>query len=163
MSAAIATSFRARPFNPETGRFLSEDPIGFGGLDTNFYRYVFNNPINLFDPYGLISQICERPLNILGGDILYKIARKPFRHEILCVGNKCEGFRDSEYSGSVEPEAKTKRFKCEDIPGDEECIDKCIGRNIDHFNPGEYGLFSNNCKHYVRSVRGFCVEQCSQR
>jgi RHS repeat-associated protein len=42
---------RARYYNPSTGRFLSEDPIGFlGGI--NFYRYVFNNPANLIDPTG---------------------------------------------------------------------------------------------------------------
>jgi len=34
------------------GRFLSEDPIGFGGGDDNFYSYVFNNPLNFNDSSG---------------------------------------------------------------------------------------------------------------
>ena len=46
---------RARFLDPGTGRFISEDPIGFSGLDTNLYRYVNNNPINATDPYGNIS------------------------------------------------------------------------------------------------------------
>ena len=41
------------PYNPETGTFLSEDPIGFAGGDPNLYRYVNNNPVNFIDPEGL--------------------------------------------------------------------------------------------------------------
>jgi RHS repeat-associated protein len=32
--------FRARYYDPNSGRFLSEDPIEFGGGDVNLYRYV---------------------------------------------------------------------------------------------------------------------------
>jgi RHS repeat-associated protein len=46
--------YRARYFDQNVGRFVSEDPIGFrGGI--NFYRYVSNNPLNLTDPTGLVS------------------------------------------------------------------------------------------------------------
>jgi RHS repeat-associated protein len=45
-------SYRARYFDPSTGRFISEDPIGLGG-GLNFYQYVRNNPILLNDPLGL--------------------------------------------------------------------------------------------------------------
>ena len=44
--------YRARYYNPQVGRFLSEDPIGFTGGEYNLYRYVGNNPINLSDPTG---------------------------------------------------------------------------------------------------------------
>ena len=44
--------YRARYYDANTGRFLSEDPIGFVGGDANLYRYVFNNPANLTDPDG---------------------------------------------------------------------------------------------------------------
>jgi RHS repeat-associated protein len=43
---------RARYYDPAMGRFLSEDPIGFDS-DSNFYRYVRNNPTNGIDPTGL--------------------------------------------------------------------------------------------------------------
>ena len=45
--------YRLRYYNAVTGRFLQEDPIGFGAGDANVYRYVFNNPVNLIDPAGL--------------------------------------------------------------------------------------------------------------
>ena len=44
---------RARYYDPGTGRFLREDPIGFQGKDSNFYRYVGNKPTISNDPYGL--------------------------------------------------------------------------------------------------------------
>ena len=44
--------YRARYYDPSIGRFLSEDPLGFSSGDFNWYRYVSNNPINYFDPYG---------------------------------------------------------------------------------------------------------------
>jgi len=45
--------YRARYYDPQTGRFLSEDPLLFEGNDTNFYRYVGNSPIGFYDPSGL--------------------------------------------------------------------------------------------------------------
>lgn len=44
---------RARFYDPKLGRFISEDPIGFGGGDVNLYGYVWNNPQNFTDPMGL--------------------------------------------------------------------------------------------------------------
>lgn len=44
---------RARYYDPEVGRFISEDPIGFEGGDLNLMAYVGNNPIMLVDPEGL--------------------------------------------------------------------------------------------------------------
>jgi RHS repeat-associated protein len=43
---------RARYYDPQLGRFLSEDPIGIsGGL--NLYAYAGNDPVNKADPSGL--------------------------------------------------------------------------------------------------------------
>ena len=44
--------YRARYYDTSIGRFISEDPIGFRG-GANFYRYVFNSPTGLVDPWGL--------------------------------------------------------------------------------------------------------------
>ena len=43
---------RARWYDPNTGRWLSQDPIGFGGGDANLYRAVGNHPTNATDPSG---------------------------------------------------------------------------------------------------------------
>lgn len=45
--------FRARYYDPQVGRFLSEDPIRFEGKQTSFYPYVHNSPPNYLDPNGL--------------------------------------------------------------------------------------------------------------
>jgi RHS repeat-associated protein len=59
--------FTARPFDPATalqnnfnrwyeayvGWWLSPDPSGFDGQDTNLYRYVGNGPVDAVDPLGL--------------------------------------------------------------------------------------------------------------
>ena len=46
---------RARYYNPGLGRFMSNDPIGYGdGL--NMYAYVGNDPLNYTDPFGLYSE-----------------------------------------------------------------------------------------------------------
>ena len=42
---------RARYYDPSTGRFISEDPIGLDG-GTNLYAYAANNPVLLNDPNG---------------------------------------------------------------------------------------------------------------
>jgi RHS repeat-associated protein len=43
---------RARYYDPAVGRFISEDPLGFGGGDVNLYEYARNNPVTHIDPDG---------------------------------------------------------------------------------------------------------------
>jgi len=51
-TAAGFYNFRARWYDPVTGRWLSPDPIGIsGGL--NLYEAFANNPVNSRDPFGL--------------------------------------------------------------------------------------------------------------
>jgi RHS repeat-associated protein len=61
--------YRARYYDPLTGRFISKDPIGLNGgnvnlygyvdtvwkplNETNLYMYTRDNPVNLTDPFGL--------------------------------------------------------------------------------------------------------------
>ncbi len=51
--------YRARYYDAQVGRFLSEDPLGFEGDDKNLYRYVLNNPVNFVDPLGLQALQCS--------------------------------------------------------------------------------------------------------
>ena len=48
---------RNRWYEPRTGRFLSEDPIGLTG-GNNLYRFASADPINGYDPFGLTSEGC---------------------------------------------------------------------------------------------------------
>jgi RHS repeat-associated protein len=53
MPTTTHSYYRARYYDPETGRFLSQDPIGLlGGI--NRYEYVGNNPLIGIDPSGLL-------------------------------------------------------------------------------------------------------------
>ncbi|MGV1099034.1 RHS repeat-associated core domain-containing protein [Thiovibrio sp. JS02] len=53
--------YRARYYDPQVGRFISKDPIGFAGGDVVLYGYVQNNPVNFVDPSGNVT--------LLGGGV----------------------------------------------------------------------------------------------
>jgi RHS repeat-associated protein len=57
--------YRARYYDSGVGRFISEDPIGFEGGDSNLSRYVFNSPTNYTDPSGNIPVLL-----IVGGVVV---------------------------------------------------------------------------------------------
>jgi RHS repeat-associated protein len=50
------TYLRNRWYDPTTGRFLTQDPIGLAG-GVNLYAYAGNNPVAFNDPFGL----CHKP------------------------------------------------------------------------------------------------------
>jgi uncharacterized protein RhaS with RHS repeats len=61
---------RARYHDPETGTFISKDPIGYrGGL--NLFTYVGNNLLNFVDPFGLIE---GSPANLARRQLISTIA-----------------------------------------------------------------------------------------
>ncbi len=65
--------YRARYYDAERGRFLTEDPIGFAAGELNLYRYVENNPANLTDPSGAVAFLA--PLLVAGGEyVLLNVA-----------------------------------------------------------------------------------------
>jgi RHS repeat-associated protein len=45
--------YRARYYDPGTGRFLQKDPLGFDGGDLNVYSYAGRSPLQFVDPFGL--------------------------------------------------------------------------------------------------------------
>ncbi|MBK8812771.1 MAG: DUF2778 domain-containing protein [Acidobacteria bacterium] len=45
--------YRARWYDSNLGRFISEDPVDFKGGDVNLYGYTWNVPIRFVDPLGL--------------------------------------------------------------------------------------------------------------
>gem|GEM_PF-3947841 len=47
---------RARYYDADIGRFISQDPIGFEGDDVNLYAYAGGNPLRFIDPTGTSSK-----------------------------------------------------------------------------------------------------------
>jgi len=58
--------YRARYYAPGKGRFIAEDPIGFGGGE-NLYAYVGGNPVSRIDPLGLEWQFTIGVGGSIGG------------------------------------------------------------------------------------------------
>ena len=65
--------YRARWYDPEVGRFASEDPLGFAAGDVNLYRYAGNSPVMHVDPSGLcftgLANAAKSVGNVMGGAI----------------------------------------------------------------------------------------------
>jgi RHS repeat-associated protein len=53
---------RARYYDPAAGRFLAEDPLGYGGDGSNFYAYVGNSPTGFTDIFGLKMEAAKSGL-----------------------------------------------------------------------------------------------------
>jgi RHS repeat-associated protein len=101
-----------RYYDPQAGRFLTRDPIGYrGGI--NLYSYVANNPVNAIDPLGhelLTPEQYTFPHHSIFPDppkypnpsdpqLVYRCGRPiqgswsfaPGGHEYLCAGDVCGG------------------------------------------------------------------------
>jgi RHS repeat-associated protein len=70
--------YRARYYNPDQKRFIAEDPLGFGGGDTNLQAYVGNNPINAIDPTGTKVLVGQHPA-------FFPTKLNPFNHTAIVL------------------------------------------------------------------------------
>jgi len=95
-NSSIASYYRARYYDPNIGRFLSEDPRDFDG-GINFYAYVGNDPANWLDPFGLDRLSLDDIANLVA-----KNNRSGQTNElIICVAYKESTFDpDAMQSGS---------------------------------------------------------------
>jgi RHS repeat-associated protein len=48
--------YRNRYYQPQLGRFLQTDPLGFAAGDMNLFRYCGDDPVDRSDPTGLVEQ-----------------------------------------------------------------------------------------------------------
>jgi RHS repeat-associated protein len=121
--------YRARYYDPETGRFTSKDPIGINGGDVNFYAYVGNNPVNDTDPMGWYgTRRCDY--------YALACARTGGRYECGIAQTACGFFRFFIHNTldcirqclqEKHKERLTQEGRCRDIVDDHElCIGGCI-------------------------------------
>ena len=110
--------YRARYYDPSTGRFLSEDPLQHDG-GINFYPYVLNDPLNLTDSFGKQSNSVDSALNqaIARGDsaeieeiledakdVLSDKAKQTGREAIKKLRTKAQDWIGQKCKGSVNRE-----------------------------------------------------------
>jgi RHS repeat-associated protein len=83
VSCGIQSYKRARYYDPQAGRFIGEDQVGFRS-GTDFYTYVRNSPVVLVDPTGNYITPIGSPQDIkdLGLAIAY-LRQDPVMAEIL--------------------------------------------------------------------------------
>lgn len=79
----LSSAAHARYYDPATGRFISEDPIGFDA-GVNFYAYVENNPVNNSDPSGLEpGDIYNFRPNDAAARITARLGGGPYSHQAI--------------------------------------------------------------------------------
>ncbi|MBT3983919.1 MAG: hypothetical protein HOE90_21360 [Bacteriovoracaceae bacterium] len=84
MSMAVALNFPDSPYDPNSARFLSLDPSGLYGGDTNLYRYALNNPSEFVDPSGNVSLLA-----VLGA-VAVTVATYIYKDEIKATVKKAQ-------------------------------------------------------------------------
>ena len=82
--------YRARYYSSYLKRFISEDPIGLLGGDVNYYVYVWNAPVNLVDPWGLVTiypeyrypfPTCPSGVNCVNPGFMHPPWDNPWEHQ----------------------------------------------------------------------------------
>jgi len=156
---------RARYYDPQAGRFISEDPLRFDA-GINFYRYVKNNAANLADPFGLKVQRCCRDVqvNAFMNFLAQLIGAK---HCFIKTDTVTAGMgpakggplpscpigvqtKITDHSGEA-----TSPGECKDVPGvDEECVNKAlkIGTPTGRWTP------TNQCNSFANDVLDKCTK-----
>lgn len=130
--------YRHRYYDQTTGRFLSEDPLGFRAAP-NFYAYVFNNPVLRVDPQGLESGDLNRLVPGPNGEIAKNVP--------------CPGCMDK-----MLPELQDELRRTQQVLGKPGCVVECsvLGFADDAAAVG-LGLFSKTVRAFLTGATGKVV------
>jgi RHS repeat-associated protein len=129
--------YRARWYDSNLGRFLSEDPIGFEGGDINLFAYVGNNSLNFIDPEGLsvlikLAKFIEKQSRLYLIDTGKKLTTKQAQNVRRNGGNIIVEGNDSQ---RVAKQVETGAFK----------NDRSAGKQLKHDAHGdEYGFLPHH-------------------
>jgi len=78
---------RNRWYDPKTGRFLTQDPIGLAG-GVNLYSYAANDPVASTDPFGLCSEGTDFVYSICSGEIVSQTPNNLDHDRIFLVDDR---------------------------------------------------------------------------
>lgn len=110
------TYARNRYYDPATGRFTQEDPIGLAG-GINLYGFASGDPINLRDPFGLKS--CEEWSTAISKRVkrIKNLVRQYFYwHDVMQASTQG-------HATAIEKEKNGLRNEEEEFDNDDECQD----------------------------------------
>ncbi len=148
--------YRARYYDSGSGRFISEDPIGFDG-GRNYYAYANGNPVLLRDPFGLAVWICSRKTVIGWGNhaYLWDDRRDTLPDQRSCGRGNNSGHETGPQAPGMGPGSGDQCNKVAGSGGHEDDIMGCCRTNHDktHFFLPPF----NDCQTYVDD----CVEKAN--
>ena len=98
---------RARYYDLDLGRWISEDPIEFNSGDENLYMYALNNPLYWIDPDGEYTYLVV--CGVVGTGILIE-SYKNKRAYKKCVAEAKQKFPDDENSFNIAEQKCNIRF-----------------------------------------------------
>jgi RHS repeat-associated protein len=143
--------FGARDYDPVLGRWVSKDPILFGGRQGNLYVYVNNDPLNHHDAFGLIVYVCQEHDWSKYWTGYYGFSHAYIRTDANAFGLYPTGAPYFEPAQIVDD--YSSEGTCVPVPDvDESCVD-----NFARFgaNWGPYTL-GNNCGTFAAEVLSAC-------
>jgi len=164
-SEASLRYYRARYFDSQVGRFISEDPERFAA-GTNFYPYVLNNPVRFRDPSGKNPFALPLPwwLWPTGDGILTTICfESDVCETVIVVGGVIVGVAAITYlayDALSKPNAKAKPSprgpKCEKDCAKIKlaCIDMCSETTLPTNNRSSQGFPFFNCLNKCMEAAG---------
>ncbi|WP_037911774.1 Ig-like domain-containing protein, partial [Sulfitobacter mediterraneus] len=144
-------TMRARSYDAELGRFISEDPLWLNGDTENLYRFGFNSPASFNDPSGeivplLVATAIGVPYFMIGYNFVSNVALgvrlAPKVAEGAAAAAKGDTGTAVERGVEVILEASGGL-----IPGNtplEKHLKKLVGKNLDKLLKGKFGDVVDN-------------------